>query len=263
MDKYHLYWFSGSGNSLLVCQTIKAELEAANKTVMMFPMDKVKASDVDPFVINGFVVSVYEQGLNPLVWNFLNNLPEGKKQGVFFVDTLMMYSGGVKGPVKRIFKKKNYLPLGAVEIVMPNNYYKRKLNFEKDQLKREKGIIKAKQFVRDLLNNETKFRDIPLYSTLMAAPSKSNFVSKIMNKFVPVIINEELCNQCGICTAICPTGHIIKDEETNYPKTVDSVACIQCLRCMAFCHSEAIKVGSIKNLRYHGVSIKEMVEALK
>ncbi len=263
MDKYCLYWFSGSGNSLLICEAIKQELIAANKTVTMFPMDKVKASDVDPSVINGFVVPVYEQGLNPLVWDFLNNLPLGKKQGVFFVDTLMMYSGGVKGPVKKIFKKKNYLPLGAIEIVMPHNFFKRKENKEEDQRKREKGILTAKKFVKDLLNNDTKFRDIPLYSTLMAAPSKSKFVSKIMNKLVPVIINEDLCNQCGICTTICPTGHIIKDEKTNYPITVDSVACIQCLRCMAFCHSEAIKVGSTKNLTYRGVSIKEMLKALK
>jgi ferredoxin len=97
----------------------------------------------------------------------------------------------------------------------------------------------------------------------MGMPSKSKLVSKLMNKLVTVKINEELCDKCGICTMICPTGHIIVDEETNYPKTVNSVACIQCLRCMSFCHSEAIKVGNIKNLTYRAVPIKEMLKELK
>jgi len=262
MEKYHLYWFSGSGNSLIICNTIKKELEESGNDVLMTSMDKCQPKDVDVNVINGFVVPVYEQGLNPLVWDFLNGLPTSNNSKAFFVDTLMAYSGGVKGPVKKILKKKGYYPLGAIEIVMPNNYYKRKSNTEKDQRKIEKGIIKAKKFTNDLINNKTTFRDIPIYSTLMSLPSKSKFVSKLMNKLVKVSLNEELCDKCGICTMICPTGHIVVDEVTKYPKVIESSPCIQCLRCMSFCHTEAIKVGSRKNLTYRGVSIKEMLKEL-
>ncbi len=263
MDEYHLYWFSGSGNSLLICQTIKAELEKNNGIVKMKGMDKCDPSKLSTNVINGFVVPVYEQGLNPLVWDFLNALPPSANSDVFFVDTLMAYSGGVKGPVKKIFLKKGYHPIGAIEIVMPHNFYKRKENKEKDQIKIEKGLIKAKQFVNDLLNGKTHFSDIPFYSTLMAAPSKSKLVSWLMNQFVPVKINEDLCNKCGICTTICPTNHLVVDPKTSYPKTVNSVACIQCLRCMSFCHSEAIKVGSVKNITYRAVPIKTILKELK
>ena len=263
MNEYHLYWFSGSGNSLLICKAIKEELEEKGFNVGMTSMDKCNPSDINPNIINGFVVPVYEQGLSPLVWDFLNGLPKSNNSNAFFVDTMMAYSGGVKGPVKKILKKRGYTPLGAIEIIMPNNYYKRRNNIEKDQRKIEKGIIKAKKFTNNLINNKSKFRDIPIYSTLMGMPSKSKLVSKLMNKLVTVKINEELCDKCGICTMICPTGHIIVDEETNYPKTVNSVACIQCLRCMSFCHSEAIKVGNIKNLTYRAVPIKEMLKELK
>ncbi len=263
MSEYHLYWFSGSGNSLIICKAIKEELEEKGFIVKMKPMDKSNPTRIDTLAINGFVVPVYEQGLNPLVWDFLNALPESDNSGAFFADTMMAYSGGVKGPVKKILKKKGYNPLGVIEIVMPNNYMKRRNNIKKDQLKIEKGILKAKKFTNDLLNNKTKFRDIPIYSTLMGMPSKSKMVSKLMNKLVKVTIDLELCNKCGICTDICPTGHIIKDATTSYPKTVDTVSCIQCLRCMSFCHSEAIKVGSRKSLTYRGVPIKEMVKVLK
>ena len=263
MNEYHLYWFSGSGNSLLICKAIKEELEEKGFIVGMTSMDKCNPLDVNTNITNGFVVPVYEQGLSPLVWDFLNGLPESNNSPVFFVDTMMAYSGGVKGPVKKILKKKRYKPLGAIEIIMPNNYYKRKNNIEKDQRKIEKGIIKAKKFTNNLINNKTRFRDIPIYSTLMGMPSKSKLVSRLMNKLVTVKINTELCDKCGICTMICPTGHIIVDEETKYPKTVNSVACIQCLRCMSFCHSEAIKVGNIKNLTYRAVPIKEMLKELK
>ncbi len=262
METYHLYWFSGSGNSLIICKAILEELIANDYNVTMTSMDKCNPKDVDINVVNGFIVPVYEQGLSPLVWDFLNNLPKSNNSPAFFADTMMAYSGGVKGPVKKILKNKGYLPLGAIEIVMPNNYYKRKNNIEKDQRKIEKGIIKAKKFTNDIINNKSKFRDIPIYSTLMGMPSKSKLVSKLMNKMVKVLIDEELCNKCGICTMICPTGHIIVDEVTGYPKTVENTPCIQCLRCMSFCHSEAIKVGNKKNLTYRGVSIKEMLKEL-
>ena len=262
MKTYHLYWFSGSGNSLLICKAIKEELIDNGFIVTMISMDKCSPKDVDVNVKNGFIVPVYEQGLSPLVWDFLNGLPKSNNSAAFFVDTMMAYSGGVKGPVKKILKKKGYLPLGAIEIIMPNNYYKRKNNAEKDQRKIEKGIIKAKRFTNNLINNKAKFRDIPIYSALMSMPSKSTLVSKLLNKMVKVLIDEEICNKCGICTTICPTEHIIVDELTGYPKTVESTPCIQCLRCMSFCHSEAIKVGNKKNLTYRGVSIKEMLREL-
>lgn len=263
MEKYHLYWFSGSGNSLIICKTIKAELEEKGNNVLMTSMDKCHPEDVDTNITNGFIVPVYEQGLNPLVWDFLNALPQSNNSNVFFVDTLMAYSGGVKGPVKKILKKKGYYPQGVIEIVMPNNYYKRKNNVSKDQRKIEKGIVKAKKFTNDLINSKTKFRDIPIYSSLMGMPSKSKLVSKLMNQLVKVSLNEELCDKCGVCTMICPTGHIIVDEVTKYPKTIESSPCIQCLRCMSFCHTEAIKVGNRKNLSYRGVSIKDMLKELK
>ena len=262
MNEYHLYWFSGSGNSLLICQAIKEELEKNGFKTEMKSMDKCDPSTIKTDVINGFVVPVYEQGLNPFVWDFLNALPSSNKSKAFFVDTLMMYSGGVKGPVKKIFKKKGYKPLGAIEIVMPNNYMKRVDNKEKDQRKIEKGILKAKKFTNNIINNKAKFRDIPIYSTLMSMPSKSKFVSRLMNKLVKVLVDEELCDKCGICTLNCPTGHIINDEITGYPTINSSNPCIHCLRCMAFCHTEALKVGNRKNLTYCAVPLKEMIKEL-
>ena len=263
MNEYHLYWFSGSGNSLLICKTIKEELVRLGFVAQMISMDKSNPARISTDVINGFIVPVYEQGLSPLVWNFLKALPESNNSKAFFVDTLMAYSGGVKGPVKKILKKKGYNPLGAIEIVMPNNYYKRRDNIEKDKRKVEKGIAKAKKFTNDLINDKTKFRDIPIYSTLMGMPSNSIIVSRLMNKLVPVTIDLETCAKCGICATVCPTGHIVIDQLSKYPKIVDSTLCIQCLRCMSFCHTEAIKVGSRKNLTYRAVTVKEMLKELK
>lgn len=262
MKEFHLYWFSGSGNSLVICKAIKEELIEQGFIVKMESMDNRDPKTIDITVTNGFIVPVYEQGLSPLVWSFLKGLPNSGNSPAFFVDTMMAYSGGVKGPVKKILKRKGYHPLGAIEIVMPNNYYKRKDNIEKDQLKVEKGILKAKNFTKKLIENKTKFRDIPIYSTLMGMPSNSKFVSKLMNKFVKVLIDEELCNKCGICTSICPSGHITLDEITKYPITVNSISCIQCLRCMSFCHSESIKVGNKKNITYRAVPIKEMLNEI-
>ena len=124
MSEVHLYWFSGSGNSLLICLTIQEELERNNIKVKMFSMENYDPSAVNTDVVNGFVVPVFEQGLNLLVWDFLKGLPKSNKSSAFFVDTLLAYSGGVKGPVKKILKRKGYNPIGAIEIAMPNNYYK-------------------------------------------------------------------------------------------------------------------------------------------
>ncbi len=102
-----IYWFSGTGNTLLIAQTLEIFLTTSGFKVNLKAMEKSDASRIDLSRTLGLAFPVAEQGTFPLVWDFIKRLPSPGKLGirdmeVFMVDTKMIYSGGVKGPMNGI-----------------------------------------------------------------------------------------------------------------------------------------------------------------
>jgi nitroreductase/Pyruvate/2-oxoacid:ferredoxin oxidoreductase delta subunit len=53
--------------------------------------------------------------------------------------------------------------------------------------------------------------------------------------------NEQTCNQCGICAAICPMA-IIDSQKDSYPRLSPQAAglCLRCGHCVAVCPSDSL-----------------------
>ena len=84
----------------------------------------------------GLVIPVADQGTFPLVWDFINHMPETDNHtGVFLVDTMGYYSGGIIGPVGKILKKKalKFAEENSPEIIAQQfvDLFKRMLKEEK------------------------------------------------------------------------------------------------------------------------------------
>lgn len=57
-----------------------------------------------------------------------------------------------------------------------------------------------------------------------------------------ILVDEDLCTRCGICSAVCTMGVISPADENTLPKVRDANAgmCIQCGHCVAYCPSHAL-----------------------
>jgi nitroreductase/NAD-dependent dihydropyrimidine dehydrogenase PreA subunit len=57
-----------------------------------------------------------------------------------------------------------------------------------------------------------------------------------------IIVDKDLCNRCGICSAVCPSVIIEPGDESALPGVAEEKAamCLQCGHCEAFCPSGAL-----------------------
>ncbi len=250
-----IYYFSGTGNTLLVARKTAETLRQHDVTVGLHRIETSKAVDVPGDGLLGIGFPVAAQGTYPCVWEFLDQLPAGNGRHVFMFDTLMMFSGGIVGPVKKLLTAKGYVPVGAVEVIMPNNIFPRKVDEEKNERARERGMRAAETFVRDLLEGRARWGRVPVISDLMGSFSRANWVWKVMKGPFGLSVNVDKCSKCGLCVKLCPVDNIQVDEEKT-PTIGDR--CNFCMRCYAFCPERAIGHGKMKSQQYRAVKAREM-----
>ena len=249
-----LYWFSGSGNTLFIAKTLTGFLKKNGFDVNLKPIEISDPENVDLSRTTGLAVPVAEQGTYPFIWDFINNLPSPDSQSigdadVFMVDTMMLYSGGIKGPVKKILKSKGFHILGAKEIIMPNNLMKLKNQPDKDKVKMERGTELAEKFGMDLISGKAVWKDIPLHSDIMGSFSKKDSTWNVFRNNFPLKVDNNKCTRCRLCERICPVESWSYDKEENEMKWLKA-DCIYCLRCFSYCPAEAITYGKKNYLRH-------------
>jgi NAD-dependent dihydropyrimidine dehydrogenase PreA subunit/flavodoxin len=255
-----IYWFSGTGNTLLVAREICDCLREHGREARLMPMDRADPAAVPTDAVIGFAVPVAGQGTYPFVWDFLEGLPRADGTPCFLVDTLAMYSGGILGPAKRILKRKGYMPLAAREILMPYNFIKPKDYPERNAKRIEKGKAAARAFCEELLAGKGHWRDIPGYSRFMSIFYRTQKMVSLYRKMFPLRIDPEKCVRCGQCARLCPVGNLAMRGKGSVPEIGDR--CVMCQRCFAYCPAEAIYFGKGKAVRYRGVDVKEILKEL-
>jgi nitroreductase/NAD-dependent dihydropyrimidine dehydrogenase PreA subunit len=57
-----------------------------------------------------------------------------------------------------------------------------------------------------------------------------------------ILVDQDLCTRCGICTSVCPMAIVSPADENTLPAVKDAAAgrCIQCGHCEISCPSQAI-----------------------
>ena len=187
-------------------------------------------------------------------------MPHVSGTGAFLLDSLGIYSGGILGPVKTILRKKGFKPLGAKEIIMPNNYFKRKYNEEKEALKRADGVKKVHQFADKLIQGRTFWFDIPLYSRFISFFSRSLNMGKLYKKLIIIKFNTNKCTKCDLCVKLCPVDCISRKGDDIPVRSNET--CLLCQRCFAYCPTNAITIGSEKNLPYKALKAGDFLQLL-
>lgn len=256
------YYFSGTGNTLLVVSKMKETFVKNNINVNLFKIENHLSLDTIEIYkdhIIGLAFPVVMQGTYPFVWEFIRKLPKVYGVPIFMVDTMMFYSGGIVGPVKKIVKKKGYIPIGAKEIIMPSNLLVKKLNEKKSKLKINRGIKKAKEYAIKIIAGESRWGRIPIFSSIMSLFSRGHSSWKLYRKFFKISIDTIKCTKCGLCIKLCPISNI-KFNKEGFPNFSDK--CVFCMRCYSFCPSEAIRLNNKDYKRYKAVKASDLLKKL-
>ena len=243
-----IYWFSGTGNTLLLANRVAETLSESGVDVRMRAIASSLPADVDTNRALGIAVPVAMQGTFSFIWSFTKQLPFATGTPVFFIDTLLGYSGGILYPLKRILSSRGYKPVGAKEFIMPSNIFLKIGMTEKKQEKINKSLKNAAQFARRLIEGKTTWFDIPGYSNMLSSISRSKGFWNFCRRLTPPRVDAALCNNCGLCIRLCPISNIADEKPPRHKN-----GCQFCMRCFSFCPQNAIYFEHYKSAQYRAV----------
>jgi NAD-dependent dihydropyrimidine dehydrogenase PreA subunit len=246
-EKIGFYYFSGTGNTLLVVRKMKDVFEKNGSHVLMHPIEKTDPKTIDLSRVIGLAFPVAEQGTYPFVWDFVEALPESAGTPIFLVDTLFLYSGCIIGSLRKAVAKKGYLPIAAREIRMPSNLFPGKIDKRKNEEGISKGLKEAERYAHDILAGKAHWGRVPVLSDILGWVSRKSFGT--VKRLFPLKVDRKKCARCGLCVKLCPVHNI---DMPDYPEF--KRRCASCMRCVSFCPTQAIHTPTKRHEQYHSVS---------
>ena len=233
-NKILCYYFSGTGNTKSLVDRFVGSMKNEGYEISICKMERDSFPETDEEFTLGLMFPVAIQSTFPLVWEFVENLPNGKGRDVFMFDTMESFSGGIVGPLKKVLTRKGYNCIAAREFKMSSsmNTTHRKVAF--GQRKNISALKEVENFAEDLIEGRAEWPRVPIFSDWMRSISKSR---KIWTSNSQKISVSEDCIRCLICQKGCPVGAI---NNSSGKIAIDHSQCISCMRCAANCPKNAI-----------------------
>jgi len=248
--KILLIYYTGTFNTRLLTQKLKARLEARGDSV-----DTVEITSTTPlcscdgYDLIGFSYPIY--GFNsPLPFNkYVKRLKIQRGQRYFIYknsgETMAMNNASSRILI-RYMKRRRAELAGEYHFVMPYNIHFR---FERD-------------FVRQIFEKNEKLLDIMLYNLEngIVKRIKSNFIYNLAAFFVGIQkiggnvnsflykVDAQKCVGCQKCIKECPHENIYEKNG----KIKFHHHCDMCMRCSFFCPTDAIKIGFLQGWKVNG-----------
>lgn len=235
-----LYYFSGTGNSSLVCQLIAEQLGDAYSSM----------TDALPCAGDsvGIVFPVYAWGMPGIVTSFLEHrLPQLLHDKVEYIYIIMTCGDdmGYTDMLVRKSLKKNQLALDAAFSVQMPNTYVCLPGFDIDSAEvANSKILAMKQLVPFIATQIREHRSVVSVKRGACAFIKTYILRPLFNRFLIndsfFHVDESKCTRCHKCVKHCPIGNITTDENGNLHWKGD---CTGCLGCYHICPHNAIQYG--------------------
>jgi ferredoxin len=254
MEPADIYYFSGTGNTLLACREVAETLGERGVEARLHPIEHSDPSKIVPGHTLGIAFPGAAAVTYPIVYDFIRGLPPGGGVGAFALATLGGGTLNVNGHIRGMLEAKGYTPLGAKEIRMPFNTLIRKYDDKrvKEQIKR--GEKAAHDFAVDLAEGEAHWLRIPLLPDFAAWALGSRRAWSFYGSLTPLHRDDEKCTGCGLCERICPAKAMrVGARVENLP------GCQLCLRCVSYCPSEALYYARNLFARYRAVNVADFL----
>ncbi len=249
MGKNVIFYFSGTGNSLVVAkETAKSLIECEVVSLSHNP-GYLFSGKYDRI---GFVYPAYFMGIPLKVREFISTikLPDNQSAYFFAIATYGGIAGNAISNLNDVLKKKSgHLHFGAT-IKMFSNYvvlYDMKGNIDEITKESRDKLIPIIDDIKNKRNNSI---------------NKSNLIVDMYYNYrarkIPMMDSKffvtDQCNSCGICKEVCPVSNIIMvNNKPNF-----NHHCEQCMACIQFCPKRVInyKNKTQKRGRYTNPNIK-------
>ena len=246
------YW-TGTGNSLWVAQTLAQQLGGAELISIVDWKQGKKAIDSKVF---GLVFPVHIWGVPRLTLEFIKELKVLQPAYVFSIAVNAGQVANTLVQLKRVLKKEGLNLSMGFEVTMPSNYIPWGGPGSKE--KQYQRFESAKKKISEIAvairgKKEMPVEKGPLWQrVLFSLFYKMSFrqIPKMDRKFWV----DKKCNQCKICSKVCPAGNIILQEG----KPTWNQRCEQCFACLQWCPQQAIQYGkkTPRYERYHHPEVK-------
>jgi NAD-dependent dihydropyrimidine dehydrogenase PreA subunit len=260
-DKVAMAVFTGTGNTLLMAETLAGELGNAGKSVFLSPMERAERFNPPRGACLGLAVPVACFSTYPTAWRFIDSLPDGGGREVFFIATMGGCAWGMDAPVGRALRAKGYEPIGSLIVKMPGNYGNKLIDAEGNKRKVEKARETVKKFASDLLENRGAWpavsRPLPAFFAFLAHGRKP---WNLFYGMFPLTVDSDRCSACGLCARLCPEKNISIDEKSG--KASIGGMCQCCQRCIGFCPNGSIHVPGKPAAQYRGIGLESILSLL-
>jgi ferredoxin/flavodoxin len=251
-----IYYFSGTGNSLVVARDITEKLGGKLKSIpAVMDQESIKI-DADAL---GIVTPAYYMRMPRIVEGFVGKLTDLQSKYIFAIVTVGGIAGGILDRLSEAISLRGGSLAAGFVVRMPANYidsadapslFLQKHMFRKWERKVDRI---ADHVVHRKSGRMEKFN--PLMTLLF---SKSIDKAYLAGELAPDVDKnfwvDDKCNGCGICFKICPVGNIEMVDD----RPVWQHHCEKCLACIQWCPKEAIqfKDATLKRKRYHHPQVK-------
>lgn len=273
-----IYYFSGTGNSLVVARDIAEKMEG-NLISIPSVIDKERiTTDAD---IIGIIFPVYYLGtvnIPLVVQRFVMKLDEISTKYIFAVCTYGGGSGSTLTLLDEMIQASGGHLSSGFGVQMPqnafrkpfenktklyNNWKEKKLDFiyEKVKAKKESRFDNDGLFIGLVVIFIEKIMKLEFLKPVFINPMKSTAkVSKdsdlTMSELIPLMDRsyyaDENCTGCSTCSKICPVHNI--EMVNNHP--VWQHHCENCLACIKWCPQKAIHGYGELPEGYHHPDVK-------
>ncbi len=252
--KTTLYYFSGTGNSLVVARDIAAALGDTELIPVSKALNTGAKAPVDSI---GIVFPVYIWGMPLVVDAFIKKLNPSDAKYFFAVCTYGGFPGATLVQVTEALKTRGITLSAGFGAQMPGNYtpmygaiedekQKKMFSAEKEKIKKIAEAVKEK---RSIAPEKSFFLANLIFSGLIY-----KFSAPHMPEMDGKFFADAKCNSCGVCSRVCPAKNI----ELKDGKPVWQHRCYQCMACIQWCPVQAIQYGggTAKRKRYHHPDVK-------
>jgi len=252
--KAALYYFSATGNTLVVARDISASLDGAE----LIPIAKALKSGAGASAdVIGIIFPVYMFGLPLIVADFLKGLTVKSGAYVFAVATY----GGAQGRALQmagdILKRRGIALDAGFSVLMPGNYTplygaipeeKQKEMFDKEPVRVKEIAERVRRRETGIMEGSPAIPNFLLYALLYRGGSSQ------IRKSDRYFWADEKCTRCGLCEKVCPVSDIRLEDG----RPVWLGHCEHCMACLQWCPPEAIqyKKSTAGKRRYHHPLIK-------
>jgi ferredoxin len=248
-----ILYFTGTGNSLYVAKEIGGDLLSIPQLI------KNNQYTITDDIV-GFVIPCYYYSIPRIVEEYIKKTTINADY-VFVILTYGSIVAAAMTIIENLLQDKGFNHYYLNKILMVDNFLPvYEMAYEK-KVKTEEMINEQIIIIKQDIQNHKDFNvdtNIPDYeSSIFYNFTDEDHLDNIDKKY---ILNENLCNLCGICSKVCPINNISIKED----KLVFNHHCEWCMACIHHCPRLALHIkGELSDERFlnNHVDLSEIINS--